>query len=103
MFGMFLESLAQQTGGFEGDISEQKRSKSNKSKKDRHMILMQFYIPSEAIMNLLTSGMLDPKVLKRMIKDVKKKNNFTGDETDRADFGNKSSDWNPDPQSDDYS
>lgn len=103
MFGMFLESLAEQTGGFGVDPSEHKRSKSDKNKRDRHMILMQFYIPAEAIMNLLTSGMLDPKVLRRMIKDVKKKNKFTGDETDREDFGNKSSDWNPDPQSDDYS
>jgi hypothetical protein len=28
---------------------------------------------------------------------------ITGDEKDRGDFGNKLSDWNPDPKSDDYS
>lgn len=69
---------------------------------DRHMIMMQLYIPAEAIMNMVTSGMLDPKVLLDMVKEVKKRNRFTGDEKHRKDFGDKYSDWNPDPNSDDY-
>lgn len=69
---------------------------------DRHGIYVSLMIPSEAIMNLITAGLLSPKDLLRMIKEVKKKNRFTGDETDRTDFGNKLSDWNPDPGSDEY-
>jgi hypothetical protein len=69
---------------------------------DRHMIMMQMYIPAESIMNLITSGVLDPKVLLNMIDEIKKRNRFTGDEKDRKDFGNTFSDWNPDPNSTDY-
>jgi len=75
---------------------------SSEDELDRHMIMMQLYIPAEAIMNLITSGVIDPKTLLEMIKEVKKRNRFTGDEKSRGDFGNKLSDWNPDPKSDDY-
>ena len=71
--------------------------------KSRPMIYLSMVIPPETIMNLVTAGILDPEQLLQMIEEVKKKNNFTGDEKKRDDFGNKLSDWNPDPQSDDYS
>lgn len=74
----------------------------DESELDRHMIMMQLYIPAEAIMNMVTSGLLDPKVLLEMTKEVKKRNRFTGDEKHRKDFGDKLTDWNPDPNSDDY-
>lgn len=74
----------------------------DESELDRHMIMMQLYIPAEAIMNMITSGMLDPQTLLDMIDEVKKRNRFTGDEKKREDFGTKYSDWNPDPNSDDY-
>ena len=60
-------------------------------------------IPPEAIMNLITSGILEPDMLLKMIDEIKKRNKFTGDEKGREDFGNQFSDWNPDPLSDDYS
>lgn len=69
---------------------------------DRHGIYVTMMIPSEAIMNLITSGLLNPDDLLKMVKEVKKKNRFTGDEKNRNDFGNKFSDWNPDPGSDEY-
>lgn len=75
---------------------------TDESELDRHMIMMQLYIPAESIMNMITSGLLDPKVLLDMIKEVKKRNRFTGDEKHRKDFGDKLTDWNPDPNSDDY-
>jgi hypothetical protein len=124
VFGMFLQELVKQSKNLPDwgdDIladrtpkePKRKRSRSKKntlppdmtdeSELDRHMIMMQLYIPAEAIMNMVTSGLLDPKVLLDMIKEVKKRNKFTGDEKDRGDFGNKLSDWNPDPKSDDYS
>lgn len=69
---------------------------------NRPMIYMNMIIPPEAIMNLISSGVLDPDMIQAMIDQVKKKNKFTGDEKTRQDFGNKFSDWNPDPSSDDY-
>jgi hypothetical protein len=53
-------------------------------------------------MNMITSGVIKPQVLLDMIEEVKKRNRFTGDEKDRKDFGDKFSDWNPDPNSEDY-
>ena len=75
---------------------------SDESELERQRIMMQLYIPAEAIMNMVTSGLLEPTVLLDMVKEVKKRNKFTGDEKDRGDFGTKFSDWNPDPKSDDY-
>ena len=69
---------------------------------DRHGIYVTMMIPSESIMNLITAGILNPKDLLQMINEVKRKNRFSGDEKDRQDFGNKLSDWNPDPESGDY-
>jgi hypothetical protein len=74
----------------------------NESELDRHMIMMQMYIPAESIMNLITSGVIKPETLLDMINEVKKRNRFTGDEKSREDFGTKFTDWNPDPKSDDY-
>ena len=118
VFGMFLEQLINQSMNNLPPASEPRnppRKKQRKPKKDylppdmqdeseldRHMIMMQLYIPAESIMNMVTSGLLDPKVLLDMVKEVKKRNRFTGDEKNRGDFGNKFSDWNPDPNSDDY-
>ena len=69
---------------------------------ERSGIYISMMIPGEIIMNLVTAGILSPKDLLKMIKETKKRNRFTGDEVDRKDFGNKYSDWNPDPSSDDY-
>ena len=66
------------------------------------MIYLNMVIPPEAIMNLISAGILDPEMIQTMIDQVKKKAKFTGDEKTRKDFGNKFSDWNPDPKSDDY-
>ena len=101
-------------GGYEPPKKKKRRSKKRPVKEvlppdmvddselDRHMIMMQLYIPAEAIMNMITSGMIDPQTLLDMIDEVKKRNRFTGDEKKREDFGTKYSDWNPDPNSDDY-
>jgi len=122
VFGMFLEQLINQSLDYtrpptshressnrEGSKRKRKPKKdylppdmSDESELERHMIMMQLYIPAEAIMNMVTSGLLEPKVLLDMVKEVKKRNKFTGDEKDRGDFGTKFSDWNPDPKSDDY-
>jgi hypothetical protein len=118
MFGAFLQDLIDSASKIdkwnkeEPPMPRRKRKAPKKnilppdmmdeSELDRHMIMMQLYIPAEAIMNMVTSGLLDPKVLLSMVKEVKKRNRFTGDEKHRKDFGDKLSDWNPDPNSDDY-
>lgn len=116
LFGMFLDQLMDQSEEIETPPTKRSRRKAKKAPKkeylppdmvdenelDRHMIMMQMYIPAESIMNLITSGILKPETLLEMIKEVKKRNRFTGDEKNRKDFGSKLSDWNPDPNSDDY-
>lgn len=70
--------------------------------KKRPMIYLSMVIPPEAIMNLISAGIIDPEQLLTMIEEIKKENKFTGDEKKRKDFGSKFSDWNPDPESPDY-
>jgi len=119
LFGEFLQDLINSASADKWNkmdeppmVPKRKRKASKKnafppdmldeSELDRHMIMMQLYIPAEAIMNMITSGLLEPKVLLEMVKEVKKRNRFTGDEKNRKDFGDKFSDWNPDPNSGDY-
>lgn len=68
----------------------------------RPMLYISMMLPPEAIMNLMSAGILDPKQMGKIVKKIKKDNKFTGDEKDRPDFGNKWTDWNPDPNSTDY-
>ena len=82
--------------------SEMPSPEMNPNEMDRHGIYVSMMLPAEAIMNLITSGILSPKDVMGMIKEVKRKNRFTGDEKDRTDFGSKFSDWNSDPNSDEY-
>lgn len=69
---------------------------------ERPMIYISMMLPPEAIMNLMTAGILDPKQLAKIAKKVKKDNKFTGDEKNHPNFGNRWTDWSPDPNSDDY-
>jgi hypothetical protein len=120
LFGSFLEdfikSSVESIEDQIADIPPPPKRKKRKNKKsnylppdmtdenelDRHMIMMQLYVPSESIMNLVSSGIISPKVLQDMLDEVKKRNRFTGDEKENKNFGNRFSDWNPDPNSDDY-
>ena len=69
---------------------------------DRPMIQMSMIFPPEVIIELMESGIINVNDVKKIAKEVKKKLRFTGDEKHRPDFGNKLTDWNPDPKSDDY-
>jgi hypothetical protein len=121
--GAILEDVADQMSdspivdleqSFEPEPTEKKRRRKAKRRKqnvspemeddevERSGIYMSMMIPGETIMNLVTAGILNPKDLIKMVNETKKRNRFTGDEKDRKDFGNKYSDWNPDPKSDDY-
>lgn len=97
-FGPGGEGMDSKTAPFADEETEIGMEKMD----GKQMIYMSMVFPPEMIMNLITSGILDPRDIQKMIKEVKKKNKFTGDEKERKDFGNKFSDWNPDPNSDDY-
>lgn len=100
------------TNPFNGNSPKRKRKKNknhhlpspemNPEEVHNHGIYVSMMLPAEAIMNLITAGLLNPEDLLAMIKEIKKKNRFTGDEKNRSDFGNKFSDWNPDPDSEEY-
>ena len=55
---------------------------------------------------LVDNDILPPEYLMNLIEKFEKRESisdeYTGDETDRDDFGNKWSDWNSDPSSEDY-
>lgn len=55
---------------------------------------------------LVDNDILPPEYLMNLIEKFEKKetisDEYTGDQTDRDDFGNKWSDWNSDPNSEDY-
>ena len=109
----FIEdALINDMTNYESANPFQEPSKKKKKKRKQHrdvdrvdepqMIYLSMMIPPEMLMNMVTSGIIDPEAIKVMIDEVKKKNRFSGDEKIRKDFGNKYSDWNPDPSSDDY-
>lgn len=101
----FLKNLVPGGGGLDekgNPFPDEETEIGMEKMEEKQMIYMSMVFPPEMIMNLITSGILDPRDIQKMIKEVKKKNKFTGDEKERKDFGNKFSDWNPDPNSDDY-
>ena len=77
-------------------------SPPNQNAFNRPMIQMSMIFPPEVMIELMESGIINVNDLKKIAKEVKKKLKFTGDEKHRPDFGNKLTDWNPDPKSDDY-
>lgn len=104
------------------DLDEEisKISKKKRKSPDKESIIhMNMMFSPEALAHMINEGMIDPRDIMDMIKhfelDEKKskrkkpKNResinhkkFTGDQKEREDFGNKWTDWNPDPDSDDY-
>ena len=92
--------------------------KSKKMPKAEHIIHMNMMFSPEALAHMINEGMIDPREIMDMIEHFnlpkkskrKRKNNkesindkkYTGDEKERKDFGNKWTDWNPDPNADDY-
>jgi len=108
------------------DIEEEeikpKKPKNQKSKNkpsQEQIIHMSMVFPPQVLAHMINEGMIDPREIMDMInyfdlgsnKNKKKRKNkresindqkFTGNESDRKDFGNKWTDWNPDPDSDEY-
>lgn len=70
--------------------------------KNRPMIQMTMMFPPEVIIDLMEAGFININDIDKIAREVKKNLKYTGDERHRPDFGNKASDWNSDPRSDDY-
>lgn len=106
------------------DLEEEKpvskKPKQNKQKlppKDQ-IIHMSLVFPPHVLAHMINQGLIDPRDIMDMIdhfglnntkKKRKKKNResindqkFTGEQKERPDYGNKWTDWNPDPSSDEY-
>ena len=80
-----------------------------KPQKGDRMVFMNLVFSPEVIVELLKSGLLDRKELGTMINEITNENGegmspdkFTGDKKDNKDSGNKWTDWNADPNSEDY-
>jgi len=117
MFASIFEDL-----DLEEEAKSKRRPKNKSNKNDMnkdHIIHMNMVFGPEVLAFMINEGLIDPRDIMEMIehfnlnnknKKKKRKNNresindkkFTGDQTDRKDFGNKWTDWNPDPDSTDY-
>ena len=80
-----------------------------KPKPDDKMIFMNMVFSPDVIIQLLRSGILDRKELGEMVDQITNENGegmnpqkYTGKRKDKKDLGNKWTDWNADPSSDDY-
>lgn len=105
---------------------EEEQVKSSKPKNEEplppkdQIIHMSMVFSPQVLAHMINEGLLDPRDIMDMIRHYeleekktkrrKKKNNresindkkYTGEQKDRQDFGNKWTDWNPDPNSDEY-
>jgi hypothetical protein len=80
-----------------------------KPQKDDKMVFMNMVFSPEVIVELLKSGILDRKEFGAMINEITNGNGegmnpqkYTGNKKDKKDLGNKWTDWNSDPSSEDY-
>jgi hypothetical protein len=70
----------------------------------KNLINMSMFLPPEALLSLVDAGLLDIKDIQQLIDTMNNEynknisDNYTGDETDRDDFGTKWTDWSPDPK-----
>lgn len=92
-----------------------KKKPKKKKEQIEQVIHMSMVFKPEVLAHMIKQGMIDPREIMDMIdhfnldKKPKRKtresineDKFTGDQKERKDFGNKWTDWNPDPKSDDY-
>jgi len=76
--------------------------KDKRKSKSMPMVQMSLLFPPEVMIDLMESGLINVNDVNKIAKEVKRKLKWTGDERHRQDFGNKATDWNSNPNSDDY-
>jgi len=93
------------------EISKMEKNRKDMSEDDIEFIMMTLMIPPDIIKDLLSDGYLDEEDLTSMLEEYEKgmKDNikeppeYTGDDTDHPDYGNRFSDWDFDINGEDYS
>ena len=76
--------------------------KDKRKSKSIPMVQMSLLFPPEVMIDLMESGLINVNDVNKIAREVKRKLKWTGDERHRQDFGNKPTDWNANPNSDDY-
>lgn len=73
---------------------------------EKEIVNLNISFDPKIIKTLVDNDIIPPEYLLNLIEKFEKRetisDEFTGDEKEREDFGNKWSDWNQDPNSDDY-
>lgn len=124
-FKKMMEYLADNTNKLKDMVdSDTPQNNDKKSSKDE-MVFMNMMFPPEIIVDLVESGAIDPEFFGEMYLEIKSKmkqppkkkakkkpslkkqnekitDEYTGDQTNRKNFGNLWSDWSDDPSSPDY-
>jgi len=74
---------------------------------EKEIVNLNISFDAKIIKTLVDNDIIPPEYLLNLIEKFENRetisDDFTGDEKEREDFGNKWSDWNQDPNSDDYS
>jgi hypothetical protein len=87
------------------DMMEQFFESENKPT-NQELVNLNISFDSTILRNLVDNDIIPPEYLLKLIEKFNNHENitdeFTGDENDREDFGNKWSDWNQNPGSEDY-
>jgi len=76
--------------------------KDKRKSKSIPMVQMSLLFPPEVMIDLMESGLINVNDVNKIAREVKRKLKWSGDERHRPDFGNKPTDWNSNPNSDDY-
>jgi len=84
-----------------------KKETENNTEDDIEFIMMTLMLPPSVIKELLNDGYIDDEDLSSMLeayeKELKKEPpNYTGDDKEHPDYGNRFSDWDFDTDGEDY-
>lgn len=123
-FKKMMELLSDNTQKIK-DIADKTNPNDKQNNKKEEMVFMNMMFPPDIIIDLVESGAIDPELFGEMYMDIKSKmkqspkkkakkkptskkpnkkisDEYTGDQKNHKDFGNRWTDWNPDLSSEDY-
>ena len=107
--GMTDENVREMFDSIQDDLKEMRENSEDWPEmpdmgESQNLINMSLFLPPEALLSLVDAGLLDIKDIQQLIDTMNNEynknisDNYTGDETDRDDFGTKWTDWSPDPK-----
>lgn len=124
-FKKMMEYLSENTNKMKNIVDSEDEKLQPKKPNKEEMVFMNMMFPPEIIVDLVESGAIDPELFGEMYLEIKAKmkqqpkkkakkkptskkpnekitDEYTGDQTERKNFGNLWSDWSDDPNSNDY-